>query len=201
MKRILLLIVLFIGVFANAQKLDKIDSLDMNNYPDLSNYKNKSEVNVLKLKDGSFLRAGDKLILGDVSDSNNTTVFNGKKSTDYTYVFVGKFNLMNAMGGVAFNASEKSQKLVIEEIFLYKSGKAKQILVQFKKENTNLTGHIRDIEIAISNGEIINPNRAMTREEAIKKLKESKDLLDLEMISKDEYDKIKSELEPIIKGN
>ena len=39
-----------------------------------------------------------------------------------------------------------------------------------------------------------------SREEAIAKLKEAKDLLDLEMMSQEEYDKIKAELTPIIMG-
>ena len=41
---------------------------------------------------------------------------------------------------------------------------------------------------------------ALKRESAISKLKESKDLLDLEIINQDEYDKLKKELTPIIKG-
>lgn len=40
----------------------------------------------------------------------------------------------------------------------------------------------------------------MNRENAIKKLKEAKDLVELELMTKDEYDKLKAELTPIIKG-
>ena len=47
-------------------------------------------------------------------------------------------------------------------------------------------------------GEVINPNRRMTRNEAIDKLKESKELLELEIISQEEYDAIKKKLTPII---
>ena len=39
----------------------------------------------------------------------------------------------------------------------------------------------------------------MNRENAIKKLKEAKDLLELEIITQEEYDKLKAELTPIIK--
>lgn len=38
----------------------------------------------------------------------------------------------------------------------------------------------------------------MTRDEAIAKLKESKDLFDLGLIKQDDYDKLKTELTPII---
>jgi hypothetical protein len=55
------------------------------------------------------------------------------------------------------------------------------------------------IEKAIIGGEI--ETSVLTREQAIAKLKESKDLLDLEMMTQEEYDKIKTELTPIIKGN
>ena len=47
--------------------------------------------------------------------------------------------------------------------------------------------------------EVINPNAPLSREEAIKKLKESKDLMELDMISKDEYENLKKKLTPIIK--
>lgn len=53
-----------------------------------------------------------------------------------------------------------------------------------------------DIELAIETKEI--RSNGMTKEEAIAKLKESKDLLDLGMIKQEEFDKLKAELTPII---
>ena len=41
----------------------------------------------------------------------------------------------------------------------------------------------------------------ISRDEAIKKLKEAKDLLDIEMMTREEFDKLKEELVPIIKGS
>jgi hypothetical protein len=41
----------------------------------------------------------------------------------------------------------------------------------------------------------------MTREQAIVKLKESKDLLDLGLMTLEEYEKLRTELTPIIVGN
>jgi hypothetical protein len=88
---------------------------------------------------------------------------------------------------------------------MYKSGKTYSFVVNFlKSDGTNVAmgkyGNIRSLLETLKKGEILNPNRAMTREEAIKKLKESKDLLDLEMMTIDEYNKIKDNLTPIIKG-
>lgn len=41
----------------------------------------------------------------------------------------------------------------------------------------------------------------MTRDEAIAKLKEAKELLEIDMMSKEEFDKLKKELAPIITNN
>jgi hypothetical protein len=57
---------------------------------------------------------------------------------------------------------------------------------------------VHNYEMAIEIGEVSNPKRAMTRAEAIAKLKESKELLDLEMIKQAEYDALKAKLAPII---
>ena len=57
---------------------------------------------------------------------------------------------------------------------------------------------IINFDKALASGEIVNPNKPMSREEAIKKLKESQDLMQLGLISKQEYDKLKDELTQII---
>ena len=62
-------------------------------------------------------------------------------------------------------------------------------------------GHISDLSKAMNLGEIINPNAQLNRQQAIAKLKEAKDLLELDMMSKEEFDALKSELYPIIRGN
>ena len=41
----------------------------------------------------------------------------------------------------------------------------------------------------------------MTRAEAIAKLKEAKDLMELDMMSQEEFDALRTELTPIIRGN
>ncbi len=43
-------------------------------------------------------------------------------------------------------------------------------------------------------------NAPLTRDEAIAKLKESKDLLDLGLLKQEDYDAIKTELTPLIMG-
>ena len=58
---------------------------------------------------------------------------------------------------------------------------------------------ILNIENALIDMEVVNPNAPITREEAIKKLKESKDLMELDMMSKEEYESLRKKLTPIIK--
>ena len=46
-----------------------------------------------------------------------------------------------------------------------------------------------------------NPNGVMTREQALAKMKEAKDLLDLGIMSQSDYDALKEKLTPIILNN
>lgn len=58
---------------------------------------------------------------------------------------------------------------------------------------------VADVENALAYGEIKLQNMLLSREEAIVKLKEAKELLDLEIISIQEYQKIKAKMSPLIK--
>jgi hypothetical protein len=53
-----------------------------------------------------------------------------------------------------------------------------------------------DADLALMSNEVVS--LGMTKDKAIAKLKESKELLDLGIISKEEYEKIKTELTPVI---
>ena len=55
-----------------------------------------------------------------------------------------------------------------------------------------------DIDKALEFNEIVNENRPLSRSEAISKLKESKDLFELGLLSEKEYNQIKKKLTPII---
>ena len=60
---------------------------------------------------------------------------------------------------------------------------------------------VLDIEKAINFREIVHPNAPLSRDEAIAKLKEGNDLLNLGLITEEEYEVLKKELSPIIMGN
>ncbi len=57
---------------------------------------------------------------------------------------------------------------------------------------------VTDTEFALKYGEVINPNAPLNREQAISKLKEAKELLELDMMSQEEYDALKVELTPLL---
>lgn len=54
------------------------------------------------------------------------------------------------------------------------------------------------IDDALETGEVIDPNAPMTREEAIAKLKEAKELVDLGLKTQEEFEALREKLSPII---
>ena len=64
--------------------------------------------------------------------------------------------------------------------------------------STSAISYITATDASLDNGELINPNAPLTREEAIAKLKEAKDLMDLGMMSQEEFETLRKELTPII---
>jgi hypothetical protein len=57
---------------------------------------------------------------------------------------------------------------------------------------------VMDTELAIEAEELLLKNRKITRDEAISKLKEAKELVEIEMMSKETFEELKNELAPII---
>jgi len=94
--------------------------------------------------------------------------------------------------------------MIVHRIFVshtkYSRNSTLNVGVIMKELDGNRKATTHSVESSMGLGEVYLLNRLMTREEAIAKLKESKDLLDLEMISQEEYDALKLELTPIIRG-
>ncbi|MEJ0030664.1 MAG: hypothetical protein WDO15_09980 [Bacteroidota bacterium] len=165
-----------------------------------SNISNGTETEEYVSKDGSSIKIGSRLQAGRPSTSGR----------QYTYYYSGKVNVGNAMLGAnyAMDANAQAEEVVVETIKLYHtklSRKSPLYIILYVKNPTATTlgsrRTVTDYEKAFLVGEILNPNAAMTREEAISKLKESKDLLDLGVITQQKYDSLKAELTPIITGN
>ena len=140
-------------------------------------------------------KVGSDLTLGNPS--------NKEISLDFKLVTVNKFSIMGSMAAVPMNNSDSNLEILIERIRVYRPamGQPMRLIVDFKrKDGANIAfgkfGHIWDLSKAISLGEFINPNAPLNRQQAIAKLKEAKDLLELDMMSKEEFDALKAELSP-----
>ena len=144
---------------------------------------------------------------GGVSQSRSTS----KKT--YEFVKLGRpagfGSVMTAMSGEAQLMADNSLKntsVIVQEIKTYHRGsKNKPLYVVMvlgemngKAFGVNKYLSVMDTELAIESGEILLKNRKMTREEAIAKLKEAKELMEIDMMTKEKFEELKTELAPII---
>ena len=181
------LIVINCTVSTYAQIIEIITYEETQNEDYCAGFGSPKEIKAYKSKDGSILKIGSPLIIG-------------KPSTSY-----GKFSYIES-GMMSMGDINMGENILIEKIQAFRPKvKNPTLLITVKaiipQRNYSKNRNIWDYEKAIMLGEIINPNATMTRAEAIKKLKESKDLLDLGMISKEKYDSMKAVLAPLITGN
>ena len=201
MKKLLLLLFL-IPLVSFGQKIKSVEQFDVSsikNKKEWKKYKSGFDTNELKVEFGVF-KVGSELILGNPSDS--------EMSSNFKFVAFNKFSRMGLGLVVLMDNSDSKIEILIERIRVFRPamGQPMKLVVDFKrKDGANIGiakfGHTFDLSRAISLGEIINPNAPLNRQQAIAKLKEAKDLLELDMMSKEEFDALKAELSPIIRGN
>ena len=204
-KSITIIITLMLIGVSYGQKKESHDTIYMENVRSINakNHKVRASVDVLVLEDGTILEKGGKLILATPSNSDYEKVEN--TAVNFTQVFGDRFSLMQASaceGGLEPTWSNTA--IIIDEIKLHK--KSKDLIVNFKLENGGRIcsgdyGHIINLQKALDRGEVVHLNSAMTKEEAMEKLMESKKLLDLDVMTQEEYDAIKTKLAPILKGD
>lgn len=145
---------------------------------------------------------------GGVAQSRSTS----KKT--YEFVQMGRpagfGSIVSAMNGDAQNMADnsfKNTKVIVSEIKTYHRGSKKKPLyvvmvlgeINGRAFGINKYLSVMDTELAIESGEILLKNRKMTREEAVAKLKEAKELMEIDMMTKEEFEELKKELTPIIK--
>jgi hypothetical protein len=138
-----------------------------------------------------------------------------RSTTTKTYEFIkmgrpaGFGSIMTAMGGesqIMASNSFKNTKVIVNEIKAYHRGSKKKPLylimvlgeMNGKAFGINKYLSVMNTELAIESGEILLKNRKMTREEAISKLKEAKELMEIDMMTKEEFEKLKNKLRAII---
>jgi len=186
----------------NAQKLKQVDTFDLSTtFEEVKKlYKAQFVVNeALILKDGSTVVVGDTIKLGPSSN---------KISNDYETIYVGRLTMGNALMGVQpvlASTAFQQNTYVLSKAQVWRSMGRTGVKIELKDVNfkSGLLGsaYLTASELSVTRGELINPNAPMTREEAIAKLKEAKDLFELDMMTKEEYDAIRIEVTPIIRGN
>lgn len=201
MKKLVVIVALLLGNVVFGQR--SLTSSEAKDLEITSGFRNGDEILEFTLEDGNVIKKGSEFIIGTPL---NPTTFT------YTRIYVGYYNLLSELltPSIVLNSSFKGTKVVVETLKVNRiklKRKSELIILAYVYDPTlsSLFSEKRrtiiDLELALSTGEVVNPNQKMTREEAIVKLKESKDLLDLGLLTQEEYNKIKAELTPIIMNN
>lgn len=191
-------------------------------------YKDRTEVPCYISKSGFEIRVGDTLTIGSAANDKReyqkgdvfSNIFIGKtKGTDRSsfkplpfddsgtkVVVYSIYARHHKYEGYQFWKIQ-SKYFGEKETPLYVNVFVKNLENNTKSISNTILSHafsfprktIIDIEEALQNGEIINPSPVLNRSEAIQKLKESKDLMELDLLSEEEYNKLRDKLLPIIK--
>jgi len=133
-------------------------------------------------KDGHSYKVGDTLKIGRPSSSK-------------TFAFISTGSAMGGLHSLEVGSSGKNT--IIKKLYVNGTRKSGFYMCAKTSGYCDICGNnFIDFEQAIESGEL--QTMGMTREQAIAKLKEAKDLVDLGMMSKEDYEKLKAELTPLI---
>jgi hypothetical protein len=186
-------LLLFTVVNATAQTI-KMDTLTYEQTQDpefCKKFPRKLICRVYKTKEGSCLKIGDTLVVGTPAGN----------SQRFTRVYLGKFNPIGYTE--TLNTMYSAEKIIITEINPFKMNQKGAVVVNMFAVSPSLPKSISNrtvtnYEQAVEVGEISNLHRKMTKGEAIAKLKEQRELLELGLVTEAQYDSLKSELRPIL---
>ena len=160
-----------------------------------------------ELKTRTYSLGYGSKIKGGISDSRTSSI---KK---YGFIQMGRpaglGNIMTSLAGesqIMANVELKNSKAIVKEIRAFHRGSKKKPLylvmvlgeVNGRAFGINKYLSVMDTELAIEYGEVLFKNRKITREEAIKKLKEAKELVEIDMMTNKDYEKLKNDLRPVI---
>ena len=182
-------------------------------------YKNNTVIDSYTTKDGLTISVGDILTIGNAVIERDKYMFNDV----FSHIVIGKAKGVDNTNFRYLPHDYSGSKVIVKSLFvthkketgyvlwskrnempLYVSifVKNPKIEVNSVKGFSKMLSHSRktivDIEKALAAGEIVNTNAPLSKQAAIQKLKESKDLMELDLLSKEEYKKLKEKLTPII---
>lgn len=219
-----LLFLSFTAIYAQ-DEIKELTFKDTQNSEVFENISNNTRILKYTSADGSIFKLGDTLVIGTPSGTITNTTAAGAGNTfgigkaksrtksNFQTIIMGRpagvASIMSAMAGEApqnADASMQGEIVIIAEMKVAHKGSKKkplELIILLGEPNGRAFGmnkymSVVDYEKSVLAGEIRSKNAPLNREEAIAKLKESKDLMDLGIIDTAAYDKIKSELTPII---
>ncbi len=183
--------------------------LTYNQANDINFYKNKknyTKYDSYETKNGAIIELGDTLIIGSPSAGDFTyDQFTRKQTSVFSLIIRGGMGYQTLIGMDYIQATSKGNEVIVEKIWIYHSNLSSKsplfvAITAINPKDVKIISKrtIFDIDKALLLGEIISPKSPMKREDAIKKLKEYKELLELDLINQEEYESYKNKLSPII---
>lgn len=213
----------FLSFFMNGQDASSLSYAQTQDISFFKNIKNRTLFDSYQTKEGLILNVGDTLLLAQPSSRGSKAYLNAdlngaqidaKQQPRFEFVQYGKRLILrnnqffsNESVDAYPTSRISGERVIIKEIAaIHKGSKKKPLAVYLVlgEQNNRAFGlykhlTVADVENALAYGEIQLSNPPISRKSAIAKLKEAKELLDLEIITKEEYDKIKLKMSPIIK--
>lgn len=227
-KLITSLLLLSLTTIYAQREINELTYKDTQNSEVFRGIKNNTRILKYTADDGSVFKLGDTLLIGTPSGNITNTTAAGAGNTfgvgkarsrtksNFQTIIMGRpagfGSIMSAMSGEApqnADASMQGEIVLVAEMKVKHKGSRKkplELIILLGEPNGRAFGinkymSIIDYEKSVLAGEIRSINAPLNRDEAIAKLKESKELMDLGVIDSEEYDKIKAELTPIIINN
>ncbi|MCX6183878.1 MAG: hypothetical protein NTX74_02295 [Flavobacterium sp.] len=205
MKKTLIVLLMAVSFYSNAQK----DTLNISTYysngTDIKalkafskQFENRQTFNFVKDYNGNIHKIGDKFKLGmpqKIQGALENTHFLGVYGVDALSTIIPSTDIVTTLRLPGHNWS--GAECTIIKIGVRKSLGIAMPFIVLSCLGSEIS--ITSIDYNLLTKELIDPNAPMTSEEAISKLKGLKEKLDLELISKDEYDTQKKELSKFIK--
>lgn len=215
MKKISILVLIAITSICFTVKAQKIKYLESISYEELDadnfhNHKNNIALSNYICKNGATISLGDTLVIGKPYNINNiqsenTLGVSGQVVNYHSHLYLGSIGAILIGTAMMGEASLEGNKAIITRLQMTRISKKNpyEVFVSIKKAGGGRFLGIKkvgsaNLEKALDSREFLLLNAPLTRSEAIAKLKEAKDLLNLEMMTVEEYNTLKKELKPII---
>jgi hypothetical protein len=205
MKKIILALLILVSFYSNAQK----DTLDLSTF--YSNgkdakalkalgkkFENRQTFKIVKDYNSNVYKLGDKFKLGipqKVQGASENTHFLGIYSVDAVSTIISPEDIITTLRLPGHNFS--GAECTVIKIGVRKTFGFVMPFIVFSCLGIEIS--TASIDNTLLTKELIDPNAPMSSEEAISKLKALKEKLDLELITKQEYDSQKNELSKFIK--